>query len=140
MACPCLFASYGKPLSHGHARTRVAPWHTHYSILRESFSFQSARLAISHRFYLICHVYTSSWPYAMVHLSLWQITLYLCISTYLLQTQESAPSPDKSHDQARSLVQTPSCVDACRVHKAKEIHQMYLAKGVSRTFMVKGKP
>ena len=103
----------------------------------------------------------------MIHSSLWQITLYLCISTYLLQTQESAPSPDrhmtmgrsrdsltpngshaplgkqspdKSRDQARSLVQTPSCGDACRVHKAKEIHQMYLAKGVSRTFMVKGKP
>ena len=34
MAYPCLFASYGKPLSHGHARTCVAPWHTHYPIPR----------------------------------------------------------------------------------------------------------
>ena len=31
---------------------------------------------------LVCHVYTSSWPYAVVHSSLWQITPYLHISTY----------------------------------------------------------
>ena len=32
-------------------------------------------------------------------------------------------SPDKSHDQARSLVPTPSRGDARRVHKAKEIYK-----------------
>ena len=85
----------------------------------------------------------------------------------LLRTQESAPSPDrhvtvgrscdsltpngsraplgkqspdKSRDQVCSPVQMPSCGDARRVHKAKEIHKMYLAKGVSWTLMAKGKP
>ena len=48
-------------------------------------------------------------------------------------------SPDKSRDQACSLVQTPSCGDTCCVHKAKEIHKTYLAKGVNRTFMAKDK-
>ena len=31
---------------------------------------------------LVCHVYASSWLYAMVHSSLWQITLYLRLISY----------------------------------------------------------
>ena len=49
-------------------------------------------------------------------------------------------SPDKSRDQACSLVPTPSCGDARRVYKAKEIHKTDLANGVMQTDMAKGRP
>ena len=49
-------------------------------------------------------------------------------------------SPDKSRDQARSLVPTPSRGDARRVYKAKEIHKTDLANGVMQTDMAKGRP
>ena len=49
-------------------------------------------------------------------------------------------SPDKSRDQARSLVPTPSRGDARRVYKAKEIHKTDLANGVIQTDMAKGRP
>ena len=49
-------------------------------------------------------------------------------------------SPDKSRDQACSLVPTPSRGDAHRVHKAKEIHKTDLAVRVIQTVMAKGRP
>ena len=52
----------------------------------------------------------------------------------------SKQSPDKSRDQARSLVLTPSRGDAPRIHKAKEIYTTALADRIMQTVMAKGKP
>ena len=49
-------------------------------------------------------------------------------------------SPDKSRDQARSPVPTPSRGDARHVYKAKEIHKTDLASGVIQTDMAKDRP
>ena len=48
-------------------------------------------------------------------------------------------SPDKSRDQARSLVPTPSRGDARRVHKAREIYTTALTDRVMQTIMAKGR-
>ena len=48
-------------------------------------------------------------------------------------------SPDKSHDQARSLALTLSRGNARRVHKAKEIYTTALADRVMKTIMAKGR-